>query len=57
MSDLTPKQEKYAQGVASGMTQTEAYRCAYSASKMKDTTICKRASELMSIGVITGRIE
>ena len=30
---LTPKQEKFAQGVASGMSQADAYRAAYPASQ------------------------
>ncbi len=57
MSDLTSKQEKFAQEVASGKSQAEAYRVAYDTDDMKDTTICKRASELMLNGEITGRIE
>jgi phage terminase small subunit len=53
---LTPKQEKFAQGVASGMSQADAYRHAYNAEKMKPETIQKRASELMSKGEISGRV-
>ena len=53
---LTPKQEKFAQEVASGKTQADAYREAYDAQNMKDATIWKRASELMNDGEVTGRI-
>ena len=53
---LTPKQEKFAQVVASGMTQADAYRVAYNAGNMKPETIQKRASELMSKGEISGRV-
>ena len=53
---LTPKQEKFAQGVASGMSQADAYRHAYNAEKMKPETIQKRASELMCKGEISGRV-
>ena len=53
---LTPKQEKFAQGVASGMSQADAYRHAYNAEKMKPETIQKRASELMGKGEIAGRV-
>lgn len=54
---LTPKQEKFAQGVASGKTQADAYRAAYDAKNMKAETIQKRASELMSDGAISGRVK
>jgi hypothetical protein len=53
---LTPKQEAFAQNVASGKTQADAYRAAYDAAKMKDATIHKRSGELMADGAITGRI-
>lgn len=54
---LTPKQEKFARCIADGMTQADAYRAAYDASKMKPDTIHKRASELMLDGVVKGRIQ
>ena len=53
---LTSKQEAYAQAIVSGMTQADAYRAAFSAEKMKDATIHKRASELMADGEVTGRV-
>lgn len=52
---LTPKQEKFIQGVVSGLSQREAYKQAYNTAKMKDETIDKRASELFSKGEIKGR--
>lgn len=54
---LTPKQEKFAQAVASGMTQADAYRHAYSAENMADSTIWSRASELAADGKVSGRIK
>lgn len=54
---LTPKQEKFAQNVAKGMTFSDAYRKSYDASKMVDETIHKRASELAQKGEIAGRID
>jgi uncharacterized membrane protein len=38
ISGLTPKQEKFVQGVLSGMTASESYRNAYSTENMKDST-------------------
>lgn len=54
---LTSKQEKFAQCVADGMTQADAYRAAYNAKNMKPETVQKRASELMSGGVVSGRVK
>jgi hypothetical protein len=53
---MTPKQEKFAQCVADGMSQADAYRAAFDAGKMKPETIHKRASELMGNGAVTGRV-
>lgn len=54
---LTPKQEKFAQCVADGMTQADAYRTAFDVSPTtKQETVYKRAGELMSDGVISGRV-
>ena len=44
---LTPKQEKFAQLVADGMTQADAYRTAYNCKKISTTQI-ESASKLMS---------
>ncbi len=54
---MTPKQEHFAQCIADGMTQADAYRTAYGAEKMKTETIHKRASELMSDGEVSGRVQ
>lgn len=54
---LTPKQEKFAQAVASGMTQADAYRHAYNAENMADSTIWSRASELAADSKVSGRIK
>ena len=56
MTKLTPKREAFCQAIADGMTQADAYRSAYSAGKMTDKTIWKRASELMDDGEVTGRV-
>ncbi len=40
---LTSKQEQFATLLASGVNQSEAYRQAYNASKMKDNTIWRKA--------------
>ena len=53
---LTPKQEKFAQGVASGMTQADAYRAAYDCSRMKDSTVQRNASALMKDNKISARV-
>lgn len=53
---MTPKQEKFAQCVADGMSQAEAYRTAFDAENMKPETIHKRASELMADGEVKGRV-
>ena len=45
---LTPKQEKFIQGIVSGkLSQREAYKQAYNATKMKDETIDNNAYKLM----------
>lgn len=54
---LTSKQEKFIQGVVSGLSQTDAYKQAYDTSKMKDNTIWKKASELMADSKVRGRYE
>lgn len=56
MPKLTAKQEAFAQAVASGMTQADAYRSAYSAKNMKNETIHVKASELMANGMVGGRV-
>ena len=45
---LTQKQEKYVRGLVAGLSQREAYKQAYNAENMKDTTIDARASKLLA---------
>lgn len=54
---LTEKQEKFCQGVAKGLTYSDAYREAYNTEKMKSDTINNSAFKLMKNGEITARIE
>ena len=54
---LTAKQEKFAQCVADGMTQADAYRASYSAEKMADKTIWEKASALMADGKVPARVD
>lgn len=53
---LTAKQEAFAQGIADGLGQADAYRAAYDAEGMKDNTIYPRASELMKNSKVTARV-
>jgi phage terminase small subunit len=53
---LTAKQEKFAQCIADGMTQADAYRTAYSAGKMTDSSIHVNASKLMADAKIAQRL-
>lgn len=55
--NLTAKQEAYAQNIADGMTQADAYRAAYDAESMTDNTIYARASELMRNSKVADRIQ
>lgn len=54
---LTPKQEKFAQCVASGMNQSDAYRASYACESMGDATINNEAYVLMQNHDISMRIE
>lgn len=54
---LTTKQESFAQAIASGKTQADAYRLAYDAENMKDETIWSKASVLMADGKVTARVD
>ncbi len=53
---MTPKQEKFAQCIADGMNQADAYRAAYDAEKMKPESIYSKASELMADGKVASRV-
>jgi phage terminase small subunit len=54
---LTAKQEKFAQLVAKGSTQSDAYREAYDSEDMLDKSIWEKASELAAIVKVKSRIE
>jgi len=54
---MTPKQEKFAQAIADGMTQADAYRHAYDAGGMKDSSIHVNASKLLSDTKVAQRVK
>lgn len=54
---LTPKQEKFCQGIVSGLNQSDAYRQAYSCEGMLDATINNNAYMLVNDSDIKARIE
>jgi len=56
-SGLTPKQQHFCRAIASGCTMSDAYREAYSTSKMKPATINREAHTLMANPKITARVE
>lgn len=56
MKPLTPQQEKFAQLVAEGNNQSDAYRGAYKAEKMMAKTITEKASVLMAQGNVSARV-
>lgn len=58
MSDLTPKQEAFAQAVASGKSQSDAYRSAFNVKPTtKPESVNQNASRLMADVNITSRVE
>lgn len=57
MKKLTNKQEQFVLKLVEGMTKTDAYKTVYNASKMKDKTVNKRASELFNKPEIQARYE
>ena len=54
---LTIKQEKFVQNLINGMSQREAYKNSYNASKIKDKTIDDKASLLFKQEEIRARYE
>jgi len=54
---LTAKQEAFAQAIADGLGQADAYRMAYDAEGMKDSTVYSKASILMNDGKIRARVD
>lgn len=55
--DLTTKQAHFARCVASGMTQADAYREAYSTSNMLAKTVHEKASKLMALDKVRARVD
>ena len=53
---LTPKQEAFAKAVAGGMSQSDAYRSAYSAGNMSDKTINEKASVELAKDKVRARV-
>ena len=54
---LTPKQEKFCQGIVSGLNQSDAYRAAYNCEGMQPETINNNAYKLTQDNDIATRIE
>lgn len=54
---LTSKQEQFAQNIADGMTQADAYRNAYNAENMSDNSIWVNASKLTADAKVAVRIK
>ena len=53
---LTAKQEAFAQAVADGMTQADAYRSAYDADEMLDKTIIEEACRVAADRNVSARV-
>lgn len=54
---LTSKQEKFAQCVADGMSQADAYRASYNCAKSKPESVQQLASRLMADVKVSSRVE
>ena len=55
---MTPKQEKFAQCVADGMSQADAYRTAFDVKQTtKPETVQANASRLMSDSMVSARVQ
>lgn len=55
-SHLTPKQEAFCLAFMETGNASEAYRRAYSAAKMKSSTVWRKATELLDNGKVTARL-
>ena len=55
-NELTPKQENFCQTYLESGCATTAYKSAYDAENMKNTTIHRKAKELLDNGKITARL-
>lgn len=56
MAGLTPKQENFCLAYLETGNASEAYRRAYSAGRMSESTINRKAKEVLDNGKITARI-
>lgn len=54
---LTAKQEQFAQAIASGMGQSQAYRSVYNVSEMKQETVHEVASRTAKSRKVSARVE
>jgi phage terminase small subunit len=54
---LTAKQEQFVQNIIQGMSQADAYRSAYNASKMTDKTVHEKASLLAGQDKVRARLK
>lgn len=54
---LSPKREAFAQSISSGMTQSDAYRSAFSCANQKEATIWNNAYKLMQNSEVMARID
>jgi hypothetical protein len=54
---LTPKQEKFCQGIVKGLSQSDAYRDAYDCENSSDEVIWKEACNLMKNRNVSVRIQ
>ena len=55
MSKLTQKQENFVQALVSGKSQREAYKEAYNAANMKDSTVDSNACRLLNNSKVAAR--
>ena len=57
LQKLTSKQEAFAQAIADGMNQSDAYRKAYNAGSMKYQTINSKSCILLKDGKVMARVD
>ena len=55
-SMLTPRQEKFVQGIIEGKSQADAYRAAYSTKNKSNKTIWEASSRLMNDSKVSARV-
>lgn len=54
---MTPKREKFAQCIAGGMAQADAYRSAFNPKRSKDKTIHENACRIAADSKVKARVE